>query len=55
MPEFQWYGASCDYSLTFKNFQGLCVSNTDTTNVYTIYAGMIPTLGFANVGDFTVE
>ena len=21
MPEFQWYGASCDYSLTFKNFR----------------------------------
>ena len=19
MPEFQWYGASCDYSLSFKN------------------------------------
>ena len=22
MPEFQWYGASCDYSLVFKNFRG---------------------------------
>jgi len=22
MPEFQWYGASCDYSLSFKNFRG---------------------------------
>ena len=21
MPEFQWYGASCDYSLTFKNYR----------------------------------
>ena len=21
MPEFQWYGASCDYTLTFKNFR----------------------------------
>ena len=21
MPEFEWYGASCDYSLTFKNFR----------------------------------
>jgi hypothetical protein len=21
MPEFQWYGASCDYSLVFKNFR----------------------------------
>ena len=21
MPEFQWYGASCDYALTFKNFR----------------------------------
>jgi hypothetical protein len=22
MPEFQWYGASCDYTLTFKNYRG---------------------------------
>ena len=29
-------------------------SNTDRTTVYTIYAGMIPTLGFER-GDFTVE
>ena len=21
MPEFQWYGASCDYTLTFKNYR----------------------------------
>jgi|TARA_Y100000034_G_scaffold19880_1_gene22623 hypothetical protein len=21
MPEFQWYGASCDYALTFKNYR----------------------------------
>ena len=21
MPEFQWYGASCDYGLTFKNYR----------------------------------
>jgi len=21
MPEFQWYGASCDYNLTFKNYR----------------------------------
>ena len=21
MPEFQWYGASCDYSLVFKNYR----------------------------------
>ena len=21
LPEFQWYGASCDYALTFKNFR----------------------------------
>jgi hypothetical protein len=21
MPEFQWYGASCDYSITFKNYR----------------------------------
>ena len=21
MPEFKWYGASCDYSLTFKNYR----------------------------------
>jgi len=29
-------------------------SNTDRTTVYTIYAGMIPTLGF-EMGDFSVE
>jgi hypothetical protein len=21
MPEFQWYGASCDYTMTFKNYR----------------------------------